>query len=64
MARYQIRLQGPGDARSVVWDMERADDAAALESALEVCQTQWAEVWEGERKIANIALSVEPRLTL
>ena len=64
MAHYQIRFQGPDGGSAVVWDIDRVDDVAAMNSALEVCRNQTAEVWDGDRKVANILLSVEPRLTL
>jgi hypothetical protein len=64
LAHYQIRFQGPDGRSAVVWDIDRVDDVAATNSALEVCWDQRAEVWDGDRKVANILLSVEPRLTL
>jgi hypothetical protein len=64
LAQYQIRFQGPNGANAVVWDIDRIDDMDAMNSAMEVCRNQKAEVWDGDRKVANILLSVEPRLTL
>jgi hypothetical protein len=64
MTHYKIRLQSPDGTRSISWDVERADDISALSSALEVCQQQKMEIWEGQRQIASIALSGTPRLTL
>jgi hypothetical protein len=64
MTRYEVHFQGPGSAGRIIWDLERLDDEAALTSALEACHNQRLEVWEGQRKIAAIFLSVEPRLFL
>lgn len=64
MTHYEIRFEGPEGSRSVTWDVERADDAAALRSALEVCCNQVVEVWDGPRKIAALSLSVEPHIIL
>jgi len=64
MTHYKIKIQSPDGERSISWDVERADDIAALSSALEVCQQQKMEIWEGHRQIASIALSGTPRLTL
>ena len=38
MARYEIRMQDPNSGRSLIWDVERADDVAALDSAIELCR--------------------------
>ncbi|HWU55094.1 MAG TPA: hypothetical protein VN175_06295 [Rhizomicrobium sp.] len=48
----------------MTWKLEQADDMSALSSALEVCENQKVEVWEGHRRIACISLSGQPRLTL
>ena len=64
MTHYKIRIQSPDGERSLSWDVERADDSSALRSALESCQQQKMEIWEGQRQIASIALSGTPRLTL
>ncbi|HVW73713.1 MAG TPA: hypothetical protein VHC39_08745 [Rhizomicrobium sp.] len=64
MTHYEIRFEAPEGSRAVTWDVERADDAAALRSALEVCRNQVVEVWDGPRKIAAISLSTEPHIML
>ncbi len=64
MAHYEIRIQGSDGAHSITWDVERADDMAALNSALELCRNQTVEVWDGKRHVAAISLSGSPRLSL
>jgi hypothetical protein len=64
MAHYEIRIQSPDGKRALTWDVDRTDDISALSSALEVCQQQKMEIWDGQRQIASISLSGTPRLTL
>lgn len=64
MAHYEIRIKSPDGREAVRWDVERADDISALNSALEACRQQMVEVWDGQRQIGSISLSGTPRLTL
>jgi len=62
--RYEIRIQSPDGKRAIIWDVERTDDVSAVKSAVEVCQNQVVEVWDGGRQIAAVSLSGPPRVTL
>ena len=64
MGHYEIRIQKPDGSPALSWKVEQADDMSALSSALEMCENQKVEVWEGHRRIASISLSGQPRLTL
>ena len=64
MGHYEIRIQKPDGTPALSWKVEQADDMSALSSALEMCENQKVEVWEGHRRIASISLSGQPRLTL
>ncbi len=64
MARYEIRIQSPDGSTRVSWDVERADDEATLNSAVEVCQKQVVEIWNGNRQVAAISPAGTPRVTL
>jgi len=61
---YEIRFQRPDGSRGMTWNVEQKDDMSALTSALEACENQKVEIWEGQRRIACISLSGQPRLTL
>jgi hypothetical protein len=61
---YEIRFQSPDGSRAMTWKVEKKDDMSALNSALEACENQKIELWEGQRRIACISLSGQPRLTL
>jgi hypothetical protein len=61
---YEIRIQSPDGSRAMTWNVEQKDDMAALNSALEACESQKIELWEGHRRIACISLTGQPRLTL
>src|ERR1700753_4315260 len=58
MTHYEIRFEDPEGSRSVTWDVERADDAAALRSALEVCGNQTVGRWGGAHHKAPPPLSL------
>jgi hypothetical protein len=64
VAHYEIRIQSSDGVRSITWDLEQADDMAALNSALELCRNQTIEVWDGKRHVGAISISGSPRLTL
>jgi hypothetical protein len=64
MTDYEIRIQSPDGSRGMTWKLQQTDDMSALTSALEACENQKIEVWEGHRRIACISLSGQPRLTL
>ena len=61
---YELRIQSPDGSRAMTWNVEQKDDMSALTSALEACESQKIELWEGQRRIACISLSGQPRLTL
>jgi|GEM_PF-5472173 hypothetical protein len=61
---YEIRIQSPDGSHAMKWNVEQKDDMSALHSALEACENQQIELWEGQRRIACISLSGQPRLTL
>lgn len=61
---YEIRIQSPDGSRAMVWNVEQKDDMSALSSALEACESQKIELWEGQRRIACFSLTGQPRLTL
>ncbi|HWY64102.1 MAG TPA: hypothetical protein VNX61_02730 [Rhizomicrobium sp.] len=48
----------------MIWDVDQKDDMSALRTALAACESQMIELWEGQRRIACISLSGQPRLTL
>jgi hypothetical protein len=62
--QYEIRIENPDGSRAMTWNVERKDDMSALNFALEACEHQKVELWEGQRRIACISLSGQPRLTL
>jgi hypothetical protein len=62
--QYEIRIESPDGSRAMTWNVERKDDMSALNFALEACEHQKVELWEGHRRIACISLSGQPRLTL
>jgi hypothetical protein len=64
MAQYEIRIEGPDGHRTLVWNVEKPDDMAALDSALDICRSQTIEVWDGQRRIGAVALNGTPRLAL
>lgn len=64
MGHYEIRIQKPDGSSTLTWEVEQVDDMSALTSALEMCEKQKVEIWEGHRRIASISLSGQPRLTL
>jgi hypothetical protein len=61
---YEIRIENPDGSRAMTWNVERKDDMSALNFALEACEHQKVELWEGHRRIACISLTGQPRLTL
>jgi len=61
---YEIRIENPDGSRAMTWSVERKDDMSALNFALEACEHQKVELWEGQRRIACISLTGQPRLTL
>ena len=61
---YEIRFQSPDGSRAMTWKVEKKDDMSALNSALEACENQQIELWKGQRRIASISLTGQPRLTL
>ena len=61
---YELRIQSPDGSRAMTWDVEQKDDMSALRTALAACENQMIELWEGQRRIACISLSGQPRLTL
>ena len=64
MAHYQVKITGPEGEHPIVVALDRPDDIAALNSALEICRRQTIEVWAGSRQIGVVTPSGTPRLTL
>lgn len=64
MAHYEIKIRSSEDHHSTVWEGDRPDDIAALNSALEICRNQQIEIWDGKRQIGTISLAGTPRLNL
>jgi hypothetical protein len=64
MANYEIRIQTSDGQHRLAWDVEQADDISALSSALELCETRKVELWRGQRHVASISLTGQPRLAL
>ena len=63
MTHYEIRIQSPDGQRTIVWDVERPDDIAALNAAMDVCRSQTIEVWAGRRQVGAISANGQPRVT-
>ena len=64
MAHYEIKITGPDGGRPIVVELDKPDDIAALNSALEICRNQKVEIWEGRRQIGAVTLSGTPRFAL
>ena len=61
MAQYKIKVIGPDGRTPIVIELDKPDDMAALNSALDICRKHQVEVW---RQIGAVSLSGTPRLTL
>ena len=59
MTHYEIRFQYSEGPASVVWDVDRADDSAAVRSAWDLLSNNPVEVWDGARRVAAVSSSSE-----
>jgi len=62
MNHYKIKIAGVDGTAPVEVELEKPDDIAALNSALEICRQQTVEVWHGDRQIGAVSLSGTPQL--
>jgi hypothetical protein len=64
MAHYEIRIPGPDGVCAIIWEIDRPDDLAALNAAVDVCRQQTIEVWNGGRQVGAISSTGDPRLNI